>query len=257
MLSYRTHVYSCAMLASAEATKLALSLSECVTQQRRCSDPEAILDQHLPALVSYNDSLRSAVDVFKEALPAEADNWSGATELSAHLWWLNKRLNERLPGACVGDPVDIASNDIPKMLEEFETWYEEQSPTHTTLGARLDPHISDGQLNSALREAWVVFKKMMVEKFGLSESLDGVDLAKELFGDQGATSGILTNSERVAYLNLFQGLYVLSRNPVSHNDLPINPEVTSAVLALINSTVLRIEEVKGELAPKTVGHRFN
>ena len=70
MLSYRAHVYSCAMVATAEATKLALALSTCVTEQLRGTDSKAAVDSHLPGLISGAASLRSAVDAFNEALPA-------------------------------------------------------------------------------------------------------------------------------------------------------------------------------------------
>ena len=117
------------------------------------------------------------------------------------------------------------------MLKEFERWYEQQSPTDTALGDRLYPHITGGQLNPALREAWPLFKTRMVEAFGLTDDLDGHELANKLFGNNGATAGLLPNVEREGYLNLFRGLYALNRNPVSHNDLQANPEYAVAVLS--------------------------
>ena len=250
MLSYRTHVYSCAMVATAEATKLALALSMCVAEQLRGPDPQAAIDNHLPGLVDGAASLRSAVDAFTEALPPEADSWRGTTGLSRHLWFIDKRLNEKSPALCAGDPIDIASNDLPEILKEFERWYEQQSPIHTDLGRRLYPHIAAGQLNSALREAWPFFKTRMVEEFGLTGDLDGHDLVNKLFGNTGATADLLPNSEREGYLNLFKGLYALNRNPVSHNDVQANPEYAAAVLALINSTLLRVEMVVNKPNPE-------
>ena len=241
MLSYRNHVYSRAMKVSTEATKLALALSMCVAEQMRGPDPKATVDNRLPELVSNSASLHSAAEVFIGALPSEAKNGPGARKLSLHLFWINKRLNEKSPALCMGDPVDISSNDLPQILKEFESWYEQQSPTHSALGARLEPHITGGQLNSALREAWPLFKTRMIATFELADDLDGHELADKLFGKNGATAEFLLDNERKGYLNLFKGLYTLNRNPVAHNDLQSNPEGAAAVLALINSTLIRIE----------------
>ena len=145
----------------------------------------------------------------------------------------------------MGDPVDIAARDLPDLLKLFELWYECQSPTDYALGATLEPHITSGQLNAALREAWPVFKTRMVNLFGLAAGLDGDKLASKLFGSSGATVGLLSDGDREGYLNLFKGLYALSRIPVVHNDIPANPEEISAALALINSALVRLEGVQG------------
>ncbi len=144
----------------------------------------------------------------------------------------------------MGDPVDIVAYDLPDALGLFEEWYERQSPTDSILGTRLEPHITNGQLNAALREAWPVFKTRMVEVFRLADNLDGHELTNKLFGSNGSTAGLLPDQEREGYLNLFKGLYTLSRNPVVHNDTPVNPEEAGAVLALINSALVRVEGVQ-------------
>ena len=81
----------------------------------------------------------------------------------------------------------------------------------------------------------------MVSLFNLSDGLDGDRLAGKLFGSEGITTRILEDREREGYLHLFKGLYALSRNPITHNDVPVNPEETEAVLALLNSALVRIE----------------
>ena len=242
MLSYRTHVYLCAMAATAEATKLALALSMCVSDQLRGQDTGSAIDRHLPGLIDGAATLRSSVDNFIATLPPENDSWRGATGLSRHLWFIEKRLNEKSPALCAGDPVDIASNDLPEMLREFEKWYEHRSPTHVAFMGRLDPHISAGRLNSAIREAWPIFKTHMIAKFSLPAELDGHGLADRLFGKKGATAGILLDDERTGYLNLFKGMYTVNRNPSFHNDVEANPDVELAVLALINAALIRIDQ---------------
>ena len=84
----------------------------------------------------------------------------------------------------------------------------------------------------------------MVETFGLSDDLDGFKLIGNLFGSDGATVNLLPDGEREGYLNLFKGLYTLSRNPVAHGDVPENPEESIAILALINSAIVRIEDAR-------------
>ena len=75
------------------------------------------------------------------------------------------------------------------------------------------PYIESGQLNVAVREAWPIFKTRMVERLGISREIDGHNLANAIFGSDGAMAGLLSDKEREGYLNLFKGLYALSRNP--------------------------------------------
>ena len=243
MLSYRAHVYALAMAVSAAATTLALSLGDCVTALQVASDRRAIAEKYLPDLRTYEISLRVAIDKLSEALPPEArKEILEATNLKRHLGWIKYWLDRGSPSACAGDPIDILELDLPEVLKLFENWYEKQSPTDRTLGHRVQPYITAGQFRTALRDAWPLFKTRMVETFGLSDSLDGDKLVRKLFGSAGATAGLLPDHEREGYLNLFKGLYALSRNPVVHGDAPENPEESSAILALINSSLVRIED---------------
>lgn len=243
MLAYRAHVYALAMAVSAEATTLALALGGCVAAQEVAADRRAIVGGYLPDLRRNESSLRATIDKLREALPSDARNEIlGATKLMSHLYWIKRRLDEGIPGACQSDPVDILRLDLPEVLKRFEKWYERQSPTDTTLEDRVKPHIASGQFRTALRDAWPLFKTRMVGTFDLSDDLDGNRLVVKLFGSDGATVGLLPDDEREGYLNLFKGLYTISRNPLAHGDVPENPEESSAILALINSTLIRIED---------------
>ncbi len=243
MISYRAHIYALAMAASGQATKLAVDLSRFLVDRQLSSDHQTILNQCLPELKMSAQSLRSAVEKLENTLPIEVRDGIGKTSLGRHLDWIDYWLNKRSPADCTRDPVDIVSIDLPNVLKLFEQWYERQSPTHDALGARVNPQIENGELNSALREAWPFFKTRMVQVFGLSGNIDGDKLATNLFGNEGATAGLIPNVEREGYMNLFKGLYALNRNPVSHNDVDTNPEYAAAVLALINATLVRIEVV--------------
>ena len=243
MLSYRTLIYTLAMAASAEATKLALDLSKFFVDWQASSDYGATVDQHLPELKIRAQSLGSTVDKLEKALPMEVRKDFDKTKLVRHLGWINYWLNERSPASCMGDPVDIVSNDLPNVLKLFEQWYERQSPVHTAFGIRVTPQLENGQLNSALREAWPLFKTRMVEIYGLSNDLDGHALASKIFGNASVTAGIIPNGEREGFLNLLKGLYTLNRNLVSHNDVDVDPEVAVAVLGLINCVLVKIESI--------------
>ena len=254
MLTYRAHIWALAMAVSAEATTLALSLGECITAQQVASDQRAIAEEYLPDLRSNEISLRVAVDKLFEALPTEArQEILEATNLMRHLGWIKYRLAQNLPGACRIDPIDIVKLDVPEVLKRFEKWYERHSPTAITFENRLERHIATGDLNAALREAWPFFKTRMVTMFGITDNLDGHKLVDKLFGSNGATVGILGNSEREGYLNLFKGLYSLDRNIVSHNDIPANQEWAEGVLTLINHALVRMEEALRSTTPAMPG----
>ncbi len=242
MLTYRAHVYSLAMAASAEATRLAVALSKCVGDQQVAADARSVFAAHLPGLTNQTILLRGAVDEFKSALPPEVKSQvEQHTHLERHLWFINHYLQVSAPGSCAHDPVDIVSIDMPKALGMFEEWYNVNSPSDQALNSRLEPHVSNGQLNAAVREAWAIFKTRMVEMFNLPAGTDGDSLAGRLFGGGSVTTQFLDAHEREGYLHLFKGLYALSRNPVAHNDVPPNPEETEAVLALVSSALTRIE----------------
>ena len=148
--------------------------------------------------------------------------------------------------SCVQDPIDIVKHDLPDTLKLFEEWYSTQSDLDSELSTRLMPFITSGQLNAAIREAWAIFKTRVVKHFELADNLDGHNLVTALFSSNGATAGLLPDKEREGYLNLFKGLYALSRKPTAHNDTPPNPAEVDAVLTLISSTLVKIEKLTAE-----------
>ena len=244
MLTYRGYVYTLAMAASADATALALSLAHCVSQWHQPDYRERARDD-LPSLQGDADRLRDSVDKLFTALPPDVREavQEGRTKLLRHLSFIEYWLGKNNPISCAHDPIDIAKHDLPAVLALFNEWYERHSPGSAELPDRLAPLITTGQLNAAARESWAIFKSRMVDLFGLPDELDGHKLVDQLFGTDGATAGILSNSDRRGYANLFKGLYTLNRNPISHNDVPLNPEEIDAVLALVNSGLRKIESL--------------
>ena len=231
------------MRASGEAMALGLALSRYVASERSSSARE-VSGQELESLRSLAADLRQAVDKLLSALPSDAG--ISSSSLRSHLGWISRRLKENAPSLCAHDPIDIVRSDIPGVLKQFDKWYTSQSALDKDLSARLMPFIESGQLNTAVREAWPIFKTRMVNRFGISGEIDGHKLVVEVFGRAGATAGLLPDREREGYLNLFKGLYALSRNPVSHNDIRLNPAEVEAALLLISTTLTMVEQLTTE-----------
>lgn len=231
------------MSASGEAMALGLALSHYVADRRTSSDRDNS-KQELERFRNQAATLRQAVDKLLSALPSEAGINSG--KLEGHLGWISRRLQENAPSLCAHDPIDIVRSDIPGVLKQFDKWYASQSGLDQALSDRLMPFIESGQLNAAVRETWPIFKTRMVERFGISREIDGHKLVVAIFGPDGATAGLLPDKKREGYLNLFKGLYALSRNPPSHNDIPANPAEVDAVLLLISTTLAKVEKLSTE-----------
>ncbi len=202
------------------------------------------LKQELESLRNRAVTLRQAVDKLLSALPSDAGIDSRI--LRRHLGWIDRWLKMNAPWNCAHDPIDIVRSDIPGVLKQFDKWYASQSVLDQDLSARLIPFIESGQLNAAVREARPIFKTRMVDRFGISGAIDGHKLVVAIFGPDGATAGLLPDKEREGYLNLFKGLYALSRNPLSHNDIRPNPAEVDATLFLISATLAKIEQLTTE-----------
>ena len=251
MLTYRSHIYTLAMEASAKATAFGLSLARCVSHEKD-ADYEQFLQDQLPSLEHQAAELRGAVDKLMSALPTPVEAVvRRGNGLFRHMGFINRYISTGRPGLCAQDVSDIIEFDIPGVLRSFDRWYESRSPVEPGLRESVTSLVSAGELDSALRRAWVYFKTRSVGLFGLPDDLDGHRLVDSLFSDRGKTVGILANSEREAYLNLFKGLYVLSRNQVGHNDVQPDPEEFEAVLALINSTLVKLEKARSQSTATT------
>ena len=231
------------MRASGEAMALGLALSRYVASERSSSDREES-GQVLESLRNQAADLRQAVDKLLSALPSDAG--INSSSLRSHLGWISRRLKENAPSLCAHDPIDIVRSDIPGVLKQFDKWYASQSALDQELSDRLMPFIESGQLNAAVREAWPIFKTRMVNRFRIPKDIDGYKLVVAIFGPEGATAGLLLEKEREGYLNLFKGLYTLSRNPLSHNDIRSNPAEVDAALLLISTTLTKVEQLSTE-----------
>ncbi|MYC97312.1 MAG: hypothetical protein F4X14_20340 [Caldilineaceae bacterium SB0661_bin_32] len=249
-ITYHSHIYNLAMSASGEAMALGLALSHYVASKRSSSAREDS-GKELESLRNQTATLRQAVDKLLSALPSDAG--IDSSRLSDHLGWIEHWLKRSSPISCAHDPIDIVRSDIPGVLKQFDKWYASQSVLDRALSDRIMPFIESGQLNAAIREAWPIFKTRMVERFGLSSEIDGSKLVVAIFGPDGATAGLLPGPKRDGYLNLFKGLYALSRNPLSHNDIRPNPAEVEAALLLISTTLTKVEQLPTEERPSKEG----
>ena len=162
MLTYRSCIYTLAMRASGQACEIGVSIARCPTNVRE-PDYDRMLMNELPILERQVATLISLVDELLSSLPSEVRAAIGnANKIRRHLNWIDRRIGERLPLACAGDAADIAGQDIPDIVERFDSWYLQHSPLDAGLADGLSPLISAGELDSALRKAWVVFKTRMV-----------------------------------------------------------------------------------------------
>ena len=242
-ITYHSHIYDLAMSASGEAMALGLALSWYVAYSRSSIEKDE-LQQELESIRNRAAALRQALDKLLSALPSDAG--INTRSLRGHLGWVDYWLKRNSPLSCAQDPIDIVHSDIPGVLKQFDEWYASQSALDQELSDRLMPFIESGQLNAAVREAWPIFKTRMVNRFRIPKDIDGYKLVVAIFGPEGATAGLLLEKEREGYLNLFKGLYTLSRNPLSHNDIRSNPAEVDAALLLISTTLTKVEQLSTE-----------
>ena len=238
MFGYRALVNELYAAASAEAAGLVLLFAQ--------SQHAGHSEQHTQRLRTQTGSLRAAVDKFLDVLPE--DMASPKDNLERHLHFIDYYLGMSQAENCTQDPVDILQRDLPQRLQSFNEWYEQRSRNDASFVDRVNRLHARGQTNAAVREAWAIFKTRMVEAFNLPTELDGERLAVKLFGPEGETASILDNEVREGYLNLFRGLYALSRNPTTHNDILPDPQKAEAVLALISSALAEIEAARATVA---------
>jgi Protein of unknown function (Hypoth_ymh) len=138
-----------------------------------------------------------------------------------------------------GDIVDICDHDLPAVSREIREWSSKLAWVDADLRRDILPLIRFCQFDSAIRKAFVVLKTRLCRKFGLDEKTDGEDLVNAIFGPRSPHLCHLSPGEKVAYRNLFAGMFGLLRNRFAHNDM--QPDLSDLDTALANvNTCLRI-----------------
>ena len=234
MYSYRAHVYDLYARAVSKAVAVLVACEE--YERHRLEGP--VSPEKLSDLRARFGELRTAVESLTTALPAGV---ASASRLETHIAWGNHWFDKKgEPRGWEGDARSVIERDLPTVLDAFNNWYATASGVDPELVERLHPFNGVSHINSAIREAWTIFKTRMTKAYDLPDDIDGHPLVERLFGDDDPAVSSLSVGERLGYRNLFKGLYTLCRNPVAHNDQEPNPAEADAVIALIGICLSRI-----------------
>jgi len=239
MFGYRLHVHQRYLDAWNAASELSLSFDDAL----RSDDPKSAV----PALSAAVDGLRVKIDALSAALPH--DLRERPSDFSRHLHFLKYYLDSNAPQDCRSDIVDITQRDLPGYWERFAAWYSSHSLSDTEFQSRVSHLLESGDMASALRLAWPIFKTRVTRAFGLDDAVDGDALAVAVFGPNGQARKLFDGATCEGYMNLLKGLYAINRNPISHNDSTPDQQEAEGVLMLLNSTLARIEQARGAAAP--------
>lgn len=127
-----------------------------------------------------------------------------------------------------------ANSDPPKTTARLIDWPVGADFIDTEFSAKVGTLLKDDHLNAAVREAFVILKKRMVQTFALDTGLDGRDLVNKVFGKQGVKVGHMPDNQREALRNYLDGLFGVFRNKYSHNDVEAERYEVDAILTAIN-----------------------
>lgn len=241
MFTYREHVFYRYFEAinCASALRLQLGISVGPGDEKTKADSIVSARQEL-------ERLKSLVTSLENSLPGEVATIGNRSSLKRHLAWCGHYLDRNEPQNCVQDPIDITERDLPEVWEAFDNWCKQHSKIDEEFVAQIEPLVWNGQLDSAARKAWVLFKGRMSEKFDLPPDIDGEKLVIAIFGPDGKTRNLLPGGEREGYLSWFKALYSLNRNPIAHNPQAVDILETEGVLLLINSALARLNHLLGK-----------
>ena len=233
MTFYRGNVYRVYTAAVASASKAASAYSQVENIGWGGDDSEE-------AAADFNEAFREfedALDALKETLPESVFSKGG---LARHAFWCRHWIDKNRPLSCGSDPHEILERDLPAVIVGFERWYRRQSKIDEVFTQRMAPFGKSELINSSIREAWTVFKTEIVDILDLPNNLDGVPLVRQMFGDSGALTDVMSEKERRAYCHLLTGLYALCRNPVMHNDVKPNPAEAEIVTTLLGRCLAEV-----------------
>jgi Protein of unknown function (Hypoth_ymh) len=135
-------------------------------------------------------------------------------------------------GNCAGDITGIRDYDLPGVGKALREWSSKLAWVDADLRRDILPLIRFCQFDSAIRKAFVILKTRLCRKFGLDDKTDGEDLVNAIFGPKSPHLLHLSQGEKVAYRNLFAGMFGLLRNRFAHNDA--QPDLSDLDTALAN-----------------------
>lgn len=214
-------------------------VKKCATRLRDKFESEMAEDD----LLMDTEHMEELYNNLEDVLPEDA---ASAGKGRRHLNWLKKRLREGSPELCRSDIRDICEQDLPQMEEAFREWCAAPHFYDPELAAATSGLILQGELDSAVRKAFVLLTERMRSEYSVSMDCDGEKLVNKIFGTHGKTAGILSEDRREGWRNLLAGLYSLFRNKYGHGTAnPTWPE-TEAVLSMVNYALRELPSTKGE-----------
>jgi hypothetical protein len=159
-------------------------------------------------------ALNMRMDNLYAMLPEPRMIGSGSQHSGFMVYWLEKGEI----GRCAGDIVDICERDLPRTSKALREWSSKLAWVDADLRRDILPLIRFCQFDSAIRKAFGILKTRLCRKFTLDEKLDGEELVNAIFGSKSRHLPALSPGEKVAYRNLFAGMFGLLRNRFAHND---------------------------------------
>jgi hypothetical protein len=146
-----------------------------------------------------------------------------------------------------GNIKDIINNDIPAIRMEYIEWIKGSNFLDPVLRSACENLLCEGEFDSAVRKAFIVFKERAITKFSLPSNLDGEPLVNKLFASDGGKIKVDDDiSKRKAFRDYCSGLFGYFRNSYAHNMID-NPEYSAdAVLTAINMLLKIVDEYEIE-----------
>lgn len=243
MLTFHSYVHSLARAVAGRASSILVLLAQCVETR---DEPDLVaLGSLKPEILVEVEALKTSSKELLAALPEEVDIGESGGQLDRHVGFIEYWIRRDRPQSCLHDPSDILVNDLPGVMSAFDRWYDATAAPHPELVNRLRRHIQSGDMKSAVRDGFAIWKTRIVELFGLPDDIDGSRLSNRLFDEQGATAEILTERQRSACDNLYTSLYTLLRNPPSHGDVNLDRQLSEGGLTLLAWLLTMLENAVG------------
>ncbi len=213
---------------------------------------ERLRCQALALLVAFSED-KPATELLN-ALGAIQDLWTttdpyvpqskSKSYLNQHLRFLELHLRNDEPDKCEVDARSLVNLDIPGVLKSLKA--HAGTPIYNEiLQARVESLLLQQEYDSAIRRAFTVLKKAIINKYAVSDDLDGDRLVNACFGKDGVARKHLDDAECDSYRGLLSGLYGLFRNKYGHNDLDGDWTEAATIIAMINWILVSLDR-KGQ-----------
>lgn len=216
---------------------------------RRATEYAKSLEVKFEAKADVKDLARDAEHLgqmcerVRDMLPEEVK----LGNLFRHLYFMSRNLARDDPDASAGDIRDICHYDLPEIERAFAEWT--TGKFDAELAEKMKPLLAHREWDSAIRKAFPILKARLVQRFGMPEDIDGIDLVNRVFGRSSDVSG-LDDDARQAWRDLLAGLYGVYRNKYHHNDLVPPWHDVDAVLSMVNAALIAIDGMQTRKKPR-------